>query len=79
MKHRHLTDDVGLTPAAIDDILDRGDPADWSELWRVIEADPFGQVAEDVLRICAAHAMYGTSRLWPAMIAQAREDRRARA
>jgi hypothetical protein len=78
MKHRHLTDDVGLTPAAIDDILDRGDPADWSELWRVIEADPFGQVAEDVLRICAAHAMYGTSRLWPEMIAQAREDRSAR-
>jgi hypothetical protein len=77
MKHRHLTDDVGLIPAAIDDILDR-DPADWSDLWRVIEADPFGQVAEDVLRICAAHAMYGTSRLWPAMIAQVREERSQR-
>jgi hypothetical protein len=78
MKHRHLSDGVGLVPAAIDDILDRGDPADWTELWRVVEADPFGRVAEDVLRLCREHAMYGTSRLWPAMIAQAREDARAR-
>jgi len=78
MKHRHLADGVGLVPAAIDDILDRGDPADWTDLWRVVEADPFGRVANDVLRICEAHPMYGTSRLWPAMIAQAREDARAR-
>ncbi len=78
MKHRHLTDDVGLIPAAIDDILDQGDPADWSDLWRVVEADPFGRVATDVLRICGAHAMYGTSRLWPAMIALAREEHSAR-
>ena len=78
MKHRHLTDDAGLSPAAIDDILDRGEPGDWTDLWRVVEADPFGRVAEDVLRLCREHAMYGTSRLWPAMIAQAREDARAR-
>ncbi len=74
MKHRHLEDDAGLSPAAIDDILDRGSPADWTALWRVVEADPFGQVASDVVRICAAHYMYGTSRLWPAMVALARED-----
>ena len=77
MKHRHLTDDAGLTLAAIDDILDRGDPTDWSDLWQVIEGDPYGPVAADVVRICNAHAMYGTSRLWPAMISQAQQERRA--
>jgi len=77
VRHRHLTDDVGLTRAAIDDILDRGMPEDWSELMRIVAKDPFGSVAEDVLRICSAHAMYGTSRLWPAAIAQLRGRGRA--
>jgi len=77
MKHRHLRDGTGLEPAAIDDILDRGGPSDWAALWRAIDADPFGSLAADVLRICAEHRMYGTSRLWPAMIEQAREDARA--
>ena len=77
MKHRHLRDGEGLGPAAIDDILDRGGPADWAALWRAVEADPFGPLAADVLRICHAHRMYGSSRLWPAMIEQAREDVRA--
>jgi len=76
MKHRHLTDAASLEPAAIDDILDRGAPSDWTALWRAIEANPFGPLADDVLRICGAHEMYGTSRLWPAMIEQAREDAR---
>lgn len=75
LKHRHLPDDVGLTRAAIDDILDRGMPPDWSELMRTVAKDPFGIVAEDVLHICSAHAMYGTSKLWPAAIAQLRRER----
>ncbi|MBC5800347.1 MAG: hypothetical protein GIX03_05110 [Candidatus Eremiobacteraeota bacterium] len=72
MKHRHLPDDVGLTRAAIDDILDRGSPADWTDLMRTVAQNPFGAVADDVLRVCCAHAMYGTSKLWPAAIAQLR-------
>ncbi len=37
MKHRHLVDDAGLIPAAIDDILDRGDPADWRSWDEVLD------------------------------------------
>jgi len=72
LKHRHLPDDVGLTRAAIDDILDRGSPADWTDLMRTVAQDPFGSVTDDVLRICSAHEMYGTSKLWPAAIGQLR-------
>ena len=63
MKHRHLVEGVGLVPAAIDDILEHGMPEDWNELWAAVERDPWGKVAEDILRICAAHEMYGTSPL----------------
>ena len=75
MKHRHLVEGVGLVPAAIDDILEHGRPEDWNELWAAVERDPWGKVAEDILRICAAHEMYGTSRLWTRMIEKARAER----
>jgi hypothetical protein len=76
MKHRHLVEDVGLSTAAIDDILERGRPDDWRDLWAAVLADPWGSVAEDVLQICRDHYMYGTSLLWPEMISQLREERR---
>lgn len=74
MRHRHLVEGVGLVPAAIDDILEHGSPNDWRELWAEVERDPRGPVSAEILHICAAHEMYGTSRLWPRMIELERED-----
>lgn len=79
MIHRHLDyDDVpaeqrGL--AAIDDLLERGDFSGWRPLAKAIAAAPFGELAEQVLRLCDVHPMQGTSPLWRAWIAA----RRARA
>lgn len=69
MIHRHLdyppdTPVEELGPAALDDLLDRGDLADWAPLVAAVRADPHGTLADTVLRLCAAHPMYGTSRLW---------------
>jgi DNA-binding Xre family transcriptional regulator len=79
VKHRHLDyDDVPvdqLGPAALDDLLERGDFTDWRPLARAIAADPFGALAERVLHLCDAHPVQGTSPLWRAWIAA----RRARA
>jgi hypothetical protein len=77
MIHRHLdypedTPPDRLGPAAIDDLLDRGDLDDWAPLARAVAAEPWGSVAETILRLCAAHPMYGTSRLWPAYISLCR-------
>jgi DNA-binding XRE family transcriptional regulator len=76
--HRHLevpqdtrVEDLGL--AALDDLLDRGDLADWAPLARAVAADPFGHLAESVMRLCDAHPMYGTSTLWKSWIATLRQ------
>jgi DNA-binding transcriptional regulator YiaG len=79
MNHRHL-DYAGVPAerrglAALDDLLERGDFADWRPVARAIAEDPFGPLAEDVRRLCDAHPMQGTSSLWRAWIAA----RRARA
>ena len=74
MRHRHL-DDIGtadIGPAAIDDLLDRGDLDDWSPLAARIRADPHGQLADTVLRLCREHPMYGTSTLWRTWIERLR-------
>ena len=68
MKHRHLTDAAGYSLPAVDDILDRGDASAWADLAGEIERAPFGPVADRVLRICAAHEMYGTSALWQSFV-----------
>lgn len=77
MIHRHLdySEDAPVTAvgdAAIDDVLDRGDLRDWQPLLRAIAIDPFGEVAERVLRLCDANPRYGTSPLWRAWIAKRR-------
>jgi hypothetical protein len=54
MLHRHLNHSE-FTLAAIDDIIERGRREDWRELLRVIYNDPHGEVAQKVLRLCAAH------------------------
>lgn len=77
MIHRHLDHPAGapvdsLGPAAIDDLLDRGDLADWAPLARSVAAEPWGPLARTVVRLCDAHPMYGTSSLWRAWIDHAR-------
>ena len=74
MKHRHLNHE-GFTLAAIEDILDRGTLPDWAPLVRAIKADPFGEVAEKTLRICAARDIYGSSKLFRRLIETARHPR----
>ncbi len=78
MIHRHLdlpedtrVEDLGL--AALDNLLDRGDLADWAPLARAVAAEPFGELAESVIQICDAHPMYGTSTLWKSWIATLRQ------
>jgi Helix-turn-helix domain len=77
MIHRHLdysqgTPPAQLGPAAIDDLLDRGDLADWAPVARIVADEPWGSLADTVLRLCTAHPMYGTSRLWTAYIGACR-------
>jgi hypothetical protein len=66
MKHRHLNDNVGLTSAAIDDVLDRGSLADWLELRDAAKRDR--SIADKIVTVCRSHEMYGTSSLWLAMM-----------
>jgi Helix-turn-helix domain len=76
--HRHLDYPLGtpvdqLGRATLDDLLDRGDLADWAPLAREIRLDPHGTLAETVLMLCAAHPMYGTSKLWHTWIMSLRQ------
>ena len=79
MRFRHLdypdgcpVDDLG--PAAIDAILDRGDLEVWRPLRDAVREDPFGAVADAILRLCAAHPMYGTSAIWTTWIERLRSE-----
>ena len=51
MKHRHLVHEE-LTPAAIEDILDRGRMTDWEPLITAIEDNPHGGIAETTRKLC---------------------------
>jgi len=57
MKHRHLVEQ-GLTAAAIEDILDRGEMPDWQPLIDAIWADPYGEIAERTREICERSREY---------------------
>lgn len=79
MRHRHLDYEPGtpvdrLGRAAIDNLLDRGDLADWAPLAAAILKDPYGTLAETVRELCAAHPMYGTSLLWRSWIDRLRRS-----
>jgi len=64
-----------LPVAAILDILDRGDLADWQPIALAVFRDPKGAFAERVVRLVQAHPMYGTTALWRAWIERLRENR----
>jgi DNA-binding Xre family transcriptional regulator len=77
MIHRHLDHPKGTPPAqlgaaAIDDLLDRGDLEDWAPLARAVAGEPWGPLSDTILRLCAAHPMYGTSRLWQGYVGACR-------
>ena len=72
MKHRHLRESVGLTSAAIDDILDRGSLNDWVALRDAAKHDT--TTADRILRVCRAHTMYGTSPLWIEVVGRLNEN-----
>lgn len=83
MIHRHLDYEPGtepgeLGPAALDDLLERGDLSDWAPLARAVARDPFGELATTVDRLCDAHPMYGTSPLWRAFLDRARARHQGR-
>lgn len=78
MLHRHLdtapdrpVEEWGL--AALDDLLDRGDLADWRPLLLAVGRDPWGPLADRVLHLCRAHRMYGTSAVWPRYVTARRQ------
>jgi hypothetical protein len=72
MKHCHLTHRE-FTPAAIEDILDRGRMPDWEPLIAAIEADPHGGVAETTLKLCE-RPLYGAP-VFRRVIAAARQPK----
>jgi hypothetical protein len=74
MKHRHLAHEA-FTLAAIEDILARGSLPDWAPLVQAVEAEPYGEVAEKTLRICAARDIYGSSKLFSRLIQAARQPK----
>jgi hypothetical protein len=53
MQHRHLNHSK-YTLAAIDDVIERGNLDDWTELARAILRDGSGQLAAKVLRVSDA-------------------------
>lgn len=68
MRHRHLdyppeTPVAELGPAALEDLLDRGDLDAWRPVLREIKRDPHGPVADRVLGLAAANPLAGTARL----------------
>lgn len=77
MRFRHLdypktTPVEALGAAAIDDLLERGDLESWRSMARAVRSDPTGALADTILRLCAAHPMYGTAPLWRTWIQRLR-------
>src|SRR5438874_237881 len=84
MWFRHLdyapeTSVTEFGPAALDDLLERGDLTLWTPLVRAIARDPWGTVAGTVLKLCEARPRYGTSALFGSWIERLRgqEDPRS--
>jgi hypothetical protein len=58
MFHRHLNHEQ-FTLAAIDDVITRGERADWAELRRALNADR--ALVAKVVQVCRAHAAEPTA------------------
>jgi hypothetical protein len=59
MEHRHLTKDAGWSKPAIDSILERGDLADWRELFAAVEKD--ARVKAAVIEVARGHHTSGSA------------------
>jgi hypothetical protein len=53
MEHRHINHQ-GFSMVAIDDIIERGNRADWVELRESAKSDPV--ILHKIQRVCAVHA-----------------------
>jgi hypothetical protein len=58
MQHRHLTTDAGWSKVAVDSILERGDLADWQELFAASATD--GNLAATVIEVARQHPTAGS-------------------
>lgn len=81
MRHRHVDRDPAtpvaeLGLAVLDDILERGDLADWQPLLVEVRRDPEGLVAGRILHLVERHPMPGTSELWRSWIEGRRTEAR---
>jgi len=63
MAHRHLNHNR-FTLTAIDDIIERGQLPDWEPLLAAIRRDPHGEIAEKTLKVCRAHPVYGSTKVF---------------
>ena len=52
MIHRHIIEGETLSLTAIDDIIDRGSPADWRKLKACVSVD--SSLLAKIVRVCAA-------------------------
>ena len=58
MQHRHLTADASWSKAAVDSILERGDLADWQELFAASTKD--GNLAATIIEVARQHPTVGS-------------------
>ena len=71
MEHRHINTNE-WTAAAIDSALDRGDLADWRELFAAVECH--AEVADRVLRVVSAREPGGASALARSLVTRLRPE-----
>ncbi|MEW6365721.1 MAG: hypothetical protein AB1714_13915 [Acidobacteriota bacterium] len=75
MIHRHLDSGFEDSPAAIEDVLERGTLDDWKELAAKVRRDPFGREAMALRTVLDNTHLYGTTTLWNLLLAEWREGR----
>ena len=75
MRHSHLNDDVGFTPAVTGDILERGSTEDWLKPLETAGHDQ--AIADRIMRVRRAHETFGTLALWIDIVDPSNKRRRS--
>ena len=71
MRHRHLSHQR-LTPAALDDLLENGNLADWQPVLARVRRDPYGLVAMRIAELLDARDYEERGALWRSYLDQSR-------